>query len=115
MHRLALFVVTCLAGGFGGALGSIIGHAFGSKGLMAGGVLGGIVATSLAAAVAVRLRWIPREAFRATAIGGALGFLVAAFIATRTLSTPVGPVLSTLLVGAGAVLGARVGSTRAVR
>jgi hypothetical protein len=35
-----------------------------------------------------------------------VGFLLAAAIAVRTLSSPVGPVLSTLLIGTGALVGA---------
>lgn len=113
MQHAALFVLTCIAGGVGGVVGSILGNALGRRGLYAGGVLGGVLAVFLAAVLARRLHWIQREALWATAVGGALGFLPAAFIATRTLSTPVGPALSTVLVGAGAILGARLGGKRA--
>jgi len=113
MQHVALFVLMCIAGGLGGAVGSILGNALGRRGLFAGGVLGGVLAVFLAAVLARRLHWIQREALWATVVGGALGFLTAAFIATRTLSTPVGPALSTLLVGTGAIVGARLGSQRA--
>ena len=39
-HRVALFAVACLLAGLGGVLGSIVGHAAGSTGLMVGGVAG---------------------------------------------------------------------------
>ena len=113
MQHVALFILMCIAGGFGGAGGSILGNAFGRRGLFAGGVLGGVLAVFLAAVLARRLRWIQREALWATVVGGVLGFLTAAFIATRTLSSPVGPALSTLLVGTGAILGARLGKQSA--
>jgi hypothetical protein len=113
MRQAALFVLMCIAGGLGGAVGSILGNAVGRRGLFAGGVLGGVLAVLLAAVLARRFRWIRREALWTTAVGGVLGFLTAAFIATRTLSSPVGPALSTLLVGTGAILGARLGSPRA--
>lgn len=113
MRHVALFALMCIAGGLGGVVGSILGNAVGRRGLFAGGVVGGVLAVLLAAVLARRLHWIGREALWATAVGGALGFLTAAFIATRTLSSPVGPALSTLLVGTGAILGAHLGSRRA--
>ena len=60
-------------------------------------------------AIAARWRrWIAARQVRATALGAAIGFLMAATIAVNTLSSPVGPVLSTLLIGAGALIGARL-------
>jgi hypothetical protein len=41
-----------------------------------------------------------------TAAGAALGFLAAAWIATHTLGSPIGPILSTTLIGLGALVGA---------
>jgi hypothetical protein len=107
MPRLWLFVVSCLLGGFGGAVGSIVGHAFGPRGLYAGGVVGGLLAALLSAALAVWRRWVTPRQYWGTAAGAAVGFLAAAFVAVNTLSSPVGPVLSTALVGAGALLGSR--------
>jgi hypothetical protein len=60
----------------------------------------------LAAGVAAWRRWIPRERFWTAAAGAALGFLVAASIAINTLSSPIGPMISTLFIGLGAVAGA---------
>ena len=106
MRRLWLFVTAMVLGGFGGAAGSILGNAFGRTGLYAGGVIGGLVAALLVARTAVWRGWIERERFLPVALGTALGFVAAAGIAVSTLSSPVGPVLSTLLIGAGALLGA---------
>ena len=106
-NRAALFFIACALGGLGGALGSIAGHAFGKAGLYAGGILGGLIASMLVARIALWRHWIVRSQFWPTALGAAIGFLAACAIAANTLSSPIGPVLSTLLIGVGAVLGAR--------
>ena len=105
MNRAALFLVACALGGLGGALGSIVGNAFGKGGLWAGGILGGLLASMLIARIALWRRWIVRSQFWPTVVGAAVGFLVACAVAVNTLSSPIGPVLSTLLIGAGTVLG----------
>jgi hypothetical protein len=105
VNRAALFLVACALGGLGGAVGSMVGHAFGKGGLWAGGILGGILASMLVARIALWRRWIVRSQSWPTAFGAAIGFLVACAVAVNTLSTPVGPILSTLLIGAGALLG----------
>jgi hypothetical protein len=83
----------------------MVGHAFGKGGLWAGGILGGLLASMLVARIALWRRWIVRSQSWPTALGTAIGFLVACAVAVNTLSTPVGPIMSTLLIGAGAVLG----------
>lgn len=108
MRSLGLFVLLCAAAAIGGALGSVLGHGAGHAGLFVGGVLGGLVGSALGAALAVRLRLVRRSQLFATATGAAVGFLAAAAVATHTLSSPVGPVLSTSLVGLGALAGARL-------
>ena len=104
MNRAALFFVACALGGLGGAVGSMVGHAFGKGGLWAGGILGGLLASMLVARVAL-WRWIVGSQTWPTALGTAIGFLLACAVALKTLSTPVGPIMSTLLIGAGALLG----------
>lgn len=105
MNRAALFLVACVLGGLGGALGSMVGHAFGKGGLWAGGVLGGLLASMLIARIALWRRWIVRSQYWPTVLGAAVGFFIACAVAVNTLSSPVGPILSTLLIGVGAVLG----------
>ena len=109
MNRATLFFVACALGGVGGALGSMVGHAFGKGGLWAGGILGGLIASMLIARIAVWRHWIVRSQFWPTVLGAAIGFLAACAVAVNTLSSPIGPILSTLLVGAGAVIGASLG------
>ena len=111
MHRALLFVATSVAAGVGGALGSMVGHAAGRGGLIIGGVVGGILLVVLTAFLAERLGWIDHPRRLWTVLGGVFGFLLAVAVALSTLSTPVGPILSTLLVGTGAVLGATVGQS----
>jgi hypothetical protein len=105
MNRVALFFLACALGGVGGALGSMVGHAFGKGGLWAGGILGGLLASALVAQIAVWRRWIVRSQYWPTVLGTAIGFLVACAIAVNTLTSPIGPMMSTLLIGAGAVVG----------
>ncbi len=103
-----LFIASMILAGLGGMLGSMVGHAFGEKGLYIGGGFGGLLGVSVAAYIAGAAGWIDRSRRGSAASGGAAGFLLAAFIAVNTLSSPIGPIASTLLVGAGAVLGARM-------
>jgi hypothetical protein len=108
MRTLRLFVFLILAGGLGGFLGSVVGGAFGRRGLFVGGFIGGAILTWVAARIAGRFEWIPREQIGGVAIGATMGFLVAASIAVNTLSSPIGPVLSTLLVGIGGLIGGQL-------
>ena len=107
VQPLLLFLLGCALPGVGGAVGSIIGHRFGATGLWAGGVAGGLLASVAVAWIAARAGWILAARQLRTALGTAVGFLIAAAIAVNTLSSPVGPVLSTLLAGIGAVVGGR--------
>jgi len=105
MPRVLLFVVSCVLGGLGGALGSIVGNAFGTRGLWAGGVVGGLLSAPLAARIAVWRGWIAPQQYWPTAAGAGIGFVAAALVAVNTLSSPIGPVLSTALIGVGALVG----------
>lgn len=89
--------------------GSILGNAFGRGGLLTGAVIGGVAMIALAGHLACRFNCVHRsERFWVTG-GGIAGFLVACLVALATLSSPVGPVLSALLIGVGAVLGSVLG------
>ena len=105
MNRTALFLIACVLGGLGGALGSMVGHSFGKAGLWMGGIIGGLLASMLIARIALWRRWIVRSQYWPTVLGAAIGFLLACAVAVNTLSSPVGPILSTLLIGVGALLG----------
>jgi fructose-specific phosphotransferase system IIC component len=109
---MRLFVLLTSAGGAGGVIGSIIGAAAGKRALFIGGFLGGLIAAPAAAYLASRLHWIEPREVKGTALGAALGFLTAATVAVNTLSSPVGPVLSTLLIGAGGLVGRHLSITQ---
>jgi hypothetical protein len=102
---MRLFLLLVITGGSGGLVGSIAGAAFGPKALFAGGFLGGLIASPCAALLAARFHWIEAADVKSTALGAALGFVAAATVAVNTLSSPVGPLLSPLLVGAGGLAG----------
>jgi len=104
--RVLLFLTAVVLGGLGGFIGSILGNAGGKRMLFVGGFLGGVLIAPLTARIAVWRGWVARDRAMWTAIGAAVGFILAASIAINTLSSPIGPVLSTMLVGIGAVLGA---------
>ena len=105
---MRIFFVTAFLGGLGAALGSVLGHRFGQTGLYAGAVVGGIAAVAFAVWLAARLAWIEGRNFRPALLGGEIGFLVAAPVAVQMLSSPVGPILSTALIGGGALIGSRL-------
>jgi hypothetical protein len=75
-------------------------------------VAGGVLLSPAAAWLAGAIGWIdPADRYWAAA-GAAIGFLAAAAIAVNTLSSPVGPMLSTLLIGAGGLAGAWMSEVR---
>lgn len=103
--RLKLLVTACVLGGLGGLLGSVAGASFGQRSLLVGGFLGGILIAPLSARVALWRHWIDRPQYWPTTIGTALGFAAAALVAVNTLSSPIGPIVSTTLTGIGALIG----------
>lgn len=111
MNRAALFVTATMLGGLGGFIGSVLGGGFGRGALFAGGFIGGVLIAPVTAWVARWRRWIDASRFWPVAGGSAIGFLAAATVAVNTLSSPVGPVLATTLIGLGALAGARIGAS----
>ena len=107
--RVLLFFSMCVAAGFGGAVGSMVGHGVGPGFLIVGGFVGGLLSVIAVGLLAKRIGWIDPEQRFWTIAGGCAGFVLACMVTLATLSSPVGPVLSTLLVGAGATTGALVG------
>lgn len=104
MKHLWLFLLACTLSVAGAFAGSVLGNAFGSRGLFAGGLVGGVAGVALAARIG-RGRLFEARAFGWVLLGGVAGFGAAAWIATSNLHTPVIPLLSAALVGAGAVAG----------
>ena len=107
IRGVRLVLLTWACAGAGAVVGSILGNAFGERGLFAGAVIGGALATVGAVRLGARFRLLPRDRAPSAAIGGLLGFAAAAFLAVQNLHTPVIPILVTSLPGLGALLGAR--------
>lgn len=99
----------CLLGGAGGALGSMLGHTLGPGGLFVGGFAIGTLFVVAGGYLAVRWKWIRMSQRLWAILGGVFGFALAAMVTLATLSSPWGPIFSTLLIGSGAVLGALAG------
>lgn len=106
-----LFLAMCVLGGAGAALGSMVGHGLGRGGLLVGGFVGGLLFVVGAAFLGARLGWIRPAQRLWAALGGMFGFALACMVALATLSSPIGPVLSTLLIGGGGLFGALVSRT----
>lgn len=104
-----LFGLEVLLGGAGAVAGSMLGNAFGRGGVLGGAVIGGVTLVIAAGFLACRLGWIKRAERFWVIGGGVAGFVVACLVAVATLSSPIGPLLSSLMVGIGAVLGAALG------
>lgn len=98
--------------GFGAVAGSILGNAFGRRGLFIGATVAGTLALLIAIQVLTGLRWLDSERRRGGTIGGLVGFALAAPLAVMNLQTPVIPIVVTSLVGFGVVLGAGRGAVR---
>ena len=108
-HLLKLFALETLIGATGAIAGSMLGNAFGRGGLLVGASILGAAAVIAAGYLACRLGWIHRRERLWVVAGGLAGFGVACLVALATLSSPAGPIASSLLIGVGAVLGTVLG------
>lgn len=110
MKPIRVFILLVAIAGMIALLGSAVGGRFGRSSLFVGGFVGGIAGCCLAAWFANRMEWISKSMVRSVAVGAVLGFIVAAVIAMNFLRSPVIPLASSLLVGFGGLLGAKVGT-----
>jgi hypothetical protein len=108
MKPLPVFGLVWLLAGLGAVAGSILGNAIGPTGLRVGALIGGAVTTAGGVGLAVRLAWLPAGTGTLGTVGGLVGFGVAAVLAVTHLNTPVIPVVSCGLTGAGVLLGAGI-------
>jgi hypothetical protein len=109
-----LFIVVCGIEGICILLGSVLGNSIvRGGGLFAGAIVGGIVGVAAALLLAARFGLIDRAVYGAAFLGGVIGFIVAAAIAVKNLRGPVIPVMSTGLVGLGAIIGKAFGRKHA--
>jgi hypothetical protein len=108
---LPILLLSWLVTGAGAVLGSILGNAAGKRGLMVGALVGGVLGLLTVVTLAGRLAWLSRSELAGALVGGLLGFAAAAALTLLNMHTPVVPVLSGALVGAGVLIGA--GAARA--
>lgn len=104
-----LFLLEVILGGAGAVLGSILGNALGRGGLLVGAVIGGVAMVVVAGLLACRMKCVHTSERFWVITGGIAGFVIACLLALATMSSPVGPILSALLIGVGAVLGSVLG------
>jgi len=105
MRRAKVFILLMIAAGTFAVAGSGLAAAVAHRALFAGGIAGGLIGCFVSASLARRLKWIPASATKFVAIGACIGFAAAAAIAMNTLHSPLGPILSSLLVGVGGLIG----------
>lgn len=111
MRRVFLFITAMILCGLGGMGGSMLGHGIADDvGLIFGGVIGVLITAVATGYLASAARWISVEQRKRTIIWTAAGSVIASLIATHSLSNPVGPILSTMLAGIGALIGSRENS-----
>src|SRR5215831_13583698 len=108
MKSAGVFIVLVIAAGMGAAVGSALGSLIAHRLVFAGGAIGGLSGSWLGAWISARVNWIPQSETMAVALGATVGLACAVLIAVSTLHTPVGPILSTLLVGVGGLVGRRL-------
>lgn len=111
VNLIKLSLLMILLGGAGGAIGSMAGNLLGRGGVLGGGLVGGSALVVAAGFLGARWGWISHAQRLWAILGGFFGFALASMVTLSTLSSPIGPVLSTLLIGIGAVLGAIVGNS----
>jgi hypothetical protein len=103
---LALFMSLTVCGGLGGAVGSILGNAGGWAWLVTGAIIGGVAGSIGAVLMASRLGWIAPFQIRLTVAGATIGFMLASAVAVSSLSSPVGPLAASTIIGTLGVAGA---------
>jgi len=111
MNLIKLSLLMIFLGGAGGAIGSMVGNALGRGGVIGGGFVLGAALVVAGGFLGARWGWISHAQRLWAILGGVFGFVLAVVVTLSTLSSPVGPILSTLLIGTGAVLGAIVGNS----
>lgn len=112
MRHARLVLLTWIITATGAFVGSVLGTAFGRKGLFVGAMAVGTLALLGAIHLVAMLRWLDVDRQRGGAIGGLVGFGFASTLAVMHLQTPILAVLAASLVGIGVILGAGPGAVR---
>jgi hypothetical protein len=111
MNRAKLFALMAVLGGVGAGVGVLGGRWLGTGGSLALGFVVGAALVVLGGVIATARHWILRNQRTWVLVGAGAGFALACVVALATISHPVAPALSWLLVGVGAVLGTVLGSS----
>lgn len=114
MKAILTFVLGWLAAGGGALAGSILGNAAGKTGLFIGAVVGGVIGVLIAVLMARRLAWLPQRETAGALLGGMAGFAIAVPLTLANMHSPLVPVASCALAGAGILVGALVARRRVV-
>ena len=109
MNLIKVFLLSVLLAIGGAAAGGAAGMNIAPGGLLVGSFLVGAAFVVLSAFLSARWRWISPSLKLWMILGGAFGFILACMVALATIAVPGGLLASSVLVGAGAVLGAIVG------
>ena len=106
MQAQGTFVLVWLLAGVFAVLMSIVVGQLGEPFLFVGALVGGPMGVAGGVWLSGRTGWLAASELRFAFFGGSLGFFLAAPIAVLNLHSPVAPVLSCALAGAGALVGA---------
>lgn len=106
MKKLKLFVEFCLICGLSIVGSSVVGHQLiKTNGIFIGAIVGGLVGIIIASRIAVSFFLVNKSSFNFIISFSILGFLLAILICFYNFNNPVIVVLSTGLIGLGALLG----------
>ncbi|SRR6266498_864013 len=86
-------------------IGSVLGHAFGQTSLFLGAMTGGFVGVILTTLMLCKTAFIKKDSFLIVILFGITSFLLASIFAVTNLNSPIIPLLGTLFVGVGCILG----------
>ena len=109
MNLIKVFLLSVLLAIGGAAAGGAAGMNIAPGGLLIGSFIVGALFVIASAYLSARWKWISPPQKLWMMLGGAFGFILACMVALATIGAPGGLLASSILVGAGAVLGAIVG------
>jgi len=106
MRKLKLFIEVCLICGLLIVGFSVIGNKLiRSNGIFIGAIIGGLMGIVLASKIAIYFSLVNKNSFKSIIIFSLLGFLLAIVICFYNFHNPIIVVMSTSLVGIGALFG----------